>query len=294
PFPRLDLRIKEDLIADIGRIYGYDNIPTIVPETLSKPVEFNKTFYYTDRLRDLLVERGFSEIYASVFAKKGERAVLNKVESDTPYLRTSLIPALETSLEMNFKNKELLRLNKICLFEIGQVWTKKEEKLMLGLAIKGTKESSKPAEILDDLLKKLGLGHSNILKNVRMSDAVIEIDLETLIEELPNPKTYEKTKGLEDVHYKPFSRYPFALRDIALWVSEDISAGDVEKIIAKNAGELLITRKLFDEFRKDGKISYAFRLVFQSFERTLSDEEVNGVMEKIIKNLEKKEGWKVR
>ena len=49
----------------------------------------------------------------------------------------------------------------------------------------------------------------------------------------------------------------------------------------------------FDEFKKGEKISYAFRLVFQSFEKTLTDGEVNTVMQAVAKSVEKK-GWGVR
>jgi len=294
PFERLDLRIKEDLIADIGRIYGYDNIPTIAPEPLVQPLEINKTFYYTDKIRTLLAEREFSEVYTSVFTKEGERAVQNKVESDTPYLRTNLTPSLESALEMNFKNKELFGLEEVRIFEIGQTWTKKEEKLMLGLAIKGNKKSQKPADILPELIKELGMDHSDILQNVRMNSSVAEIDLGALVEALPEPTSYQKTEGLTDIRYKTFSRFPFVLRDIALWVPEGVTSEEIAKILTENAGDLLHSHKLFDEFRKEGKISYAFRLVFQSLERTLSDEEVNKIMEKVVKNLEKNEGWKVR
>ncbi len=52
--------------------------------------------------------------------------------------------------------------------------------------------------------------------------------------------------------------------------------------------------ELFDEFKKDGKISYAFRLVFQSYDRTLTDQEVNNIMTKITDQIKAKNGWQVR
>ncbi len=289
PFERLDLRIKEDLIADIGRIYGYENIPTIAPSPFRRPVEVNRTFYYAERIRTFLVERGFSEVYTSVFSTKGERAVLNKVESDTPYLRTSLISSLQAALEMNFKNRELFGLSEVRLFEIGTVWSDKEEKLLLALAIKGDKKSPKPSQVLAELTEALGKKAPEALEKGN----AVEIELGPYIEKLPEPKAYEKAQGIPEARYKPFSRYPFALRDIAVWVSEETSVADVEKTIIGNAGELLVMHKLFDEFKKDGKTSYAFRLVFQSFDRTLSDEHVNEVMGNIAAAL-KTRNWEVR
>jgi phenylalanyl-tRNA synthetase beta subunit len=68
----------------------------------------------------------------------------------------------------------------------------------------------------------------------------------------------------------------------------------VLEIIKKHGGELLVKETLFDEFKKGDKISYAFRLVFQSFERTLGDAEINKIMENLTKVLNEKSGWAVR
>lgn len=88
--------------------------------------------------------------------------------------------------------------------------------------------------------------------------------------------------------------YPFIVRDMALWVPEGTGSEEVMKVIKENAGELVVRGpELFDEFKKDGKVSYAFRTVFQSYEKTLTDEEVNGYMEKIKAAVEAK-GWQVR
>ena len=88
--------------------------------------------------------------------------------------------------------------------------------------------------------------------------------------------------------------YPFIVRDVAVFVSPDALSESVEKVIRDNAGRLVIRGpELFDEFSKDGKKSLAFRLVFQSFDRTLSDMEANGLMEKVYKEI-KKHGWEIR
>ena len=97
----------------------------------------------------------------------------------------------------------------------------------------------------------------------------------------------------EGVQYQTLSIYPFVLRDIALWVSEGTFTDEVRALIIEQGGETLIRIDQFDEFTKDGRTSYAFHLVFQSAEKTLSDQEVNGVMEG-IQNALKNKGWEVR
>ena len=75
---------------------------------------------------------------------------------------------------------------------------------------------------------------------------------------------------------------------------------EIEKIIKDNSGELLVRLSLFDKFlsaqagEKEGKVSYAFRLVFQSMERTLTDEEVNVLMKKISFELAKNPNFQIR
>ena len=76
---------------------------------------------------------------------------------------------------------------------------------------------------------------------------------------------------------------------------EEALKGIVEKIIKENMGNIVIKGpELFDEFKKNGKISYAFRLVFQSHERTLTDVEVNDIMTKITNKIKEKNAWQVR
>ncbi|OGI85704.1 hypothetical protein A3A05_03060 [Candidatus Nomurabacteria bacterium RIFCSPLOWO2_01_FULL_41_12] len=99
----------------------------------------------------------------------------------------------------------------------------------------------------------------------------------------------------ENKKFKMWSLFPFITRDVAVWVPEGVLSSEVLKIIKENAGNLVIRGpELFDEFKKDGQISYAFRLVFQSFERTLTDEEINVIMTKITNKIKDKNGWQVR
>ena len=87
--------------------------------------------------------------------------------------------------------------------------------------------------------------------------------------------------------YKSFSLYPFITRDIALWAPFGTDEEFTESIIKDNAGELLVRLDQFDTFEKEGRVSYAFRLIFQSMERTLTDDEVNAIMDRISTSLSK-------
>src|SRR3990167_9426483 len=137
PFKRLDLVIPEDLIEEVARIVGYDKIPaTGLPAFPNKP-GINANFYAAEQKRQELVAKGYSEVFTSVFAEKGERMVANKVDGVRPYLRANQTDGLKDALEKNVRNKDLLQLYKVKLFEIGTVWKDGKEMTMLGSADEG-------------------------------------------------------------------------------------------------------------------------------------------------------------
>ncbi|MDO8576245.1 MAG: phenylalanine--tRNA ligase subunit beta [bacterium] len=256
PFDRLDLVIPEDIVEEVGRIVGYDKIPATELAAFPSKPEVNANFYAAERARAELTAKGYSEVFTSVFAEKGERMVANKVDGTHPYLRANLTDGLESALERNVRNKDLLQLYKVKLFEIGTVWRDGEEKVLIGTAEGGGGVSEKLLEAVD-------------------ASAYDDLPLSTT------------------ERYQPFSRYPFIVRDIALWTPADTESEAVLSIIRAQAGELLVRSEKFDEFKKGEKTSLAFRLVFQSFEKTLTDAEANEIMEKVYAAVKGK-GWEVR
>jgi len=93
--------------------------------------------------------------------------------------------------------------------------------------------------------------------------------------------------------YQPFSIYPFITRDIAFWAPAGTDVRLTKSNIQEQAGELLVRLDQFDQFEKEGRVSYAFRLVFQSTDRTLTDDEVNTIMDTISASL-RSAGYEVR
>jgi phenylalanyl-tRNA synthetase beta subunit len=83
------------------------------------------------------------------------------------------------------------------------------------------------------------------------------------------------------------------VRDVAMWVGAGTDESTVLDTIQKNAGELLVKSYSFDRFEKDDKVSLAFRLVFQSFDKTLTDFDANERMESISSALQKA-GYTIR
>lgn len=299
PFERRDILIAEDIIADIGRVYGYEHVSSVVPTPIPL-TEVNARQYYSDRVRDLLVEEGFSEVITSSFRKKDEIRLANALAEDKAYLRSMLSQNIREVLDKNMPYADLLGTTRVQVFEIGTVFKKLpedsgiDEKVMLALGVRTKQTGYTPTDDarLEALKTKLEttLGES---LHAHINKGVLECDLTSLIARLPKPSAYEPFVPPRDVTYERHAHYPFVSRDIALWVPEAVSPESVCEIIETTAGPLLVRTTLFDAFKKDGKTSYAFRLVFQSHERTLTDGEVGTTMEAVTNALENA-GYTVR
>lgn len=302
PYWRLDLRIPQDIAEEVGRVRGYENVKA-APLPEAKPAPINPTFYWTEKIKDMLVSQGFSEVYSYSLTDRGAVEIMNPLASDKRFVRSNLSDGVAAALESNVRNADLLGLDQVKIFEIGKAFAKEGEKLVLALGIanvKGravTKADQALAATVMDLAKLLGADPDAMPKP---KNGVFELEIGPNIEKLPQPAEWdaEKARGSK-VAYKPFSPYPFMVRDIAVFVPEGTKEGEPLAIIEKNAGDLLVRRQLFDVFEKkfpDGtaKTSYAFRMVFQSHERTLTDDEVNAIMKRIGDEMAKRPGWQVR
>ena len=98
----------------------------------------------------------------------------------------------------------------------------------------------------------------------------------------------------ESAEYEPISKYPAIVRDIAVLVPLNEKVENVLDIIENTAGKLLVDTDLFDIYENDERKSLAFHLIFQSSEKTLTDGEVNAIMEKIFTAIEANDDWEVR
>ena len=297
PFERTDITIEEDVIEEVGRIVGYDKIVAVVPTAVAL-TELNARHYYSEIIRDTLVGLGFSEIITSSFRKTDELQLQNALASDKSYLRSALTPNLEEALAKNVAFVDLVGARDTRIFEIGTVFKKQSGggvvehvALALGVRIKGS-YSPKDDAALTAALTMLEQALDAPL-TTEPKQGVAELNLTALIATLPAPSAYAPFLPAKPIAYRTFSFYPAVSRDIALFVNESTAVSDVAMLIDAHGGALRVRTTLFDTFTKDGRTSYAFRLVFQSPDRTLTDEEVNEEMERIYLAA-RGQGWEVR
>lgn len=306
PKERLDIRIAEDVVEEVGRVYGYEHIVGVPLPTLPEPV-VEKEFFFIHRIRQELSRAGYKEIVTSSFRAKGEMEVAYPAASDKAFLRSDLADMMMDRLVFNARNVALFGKDDVRLFEIGHVFdTEKGERLLASLGVmypnmKPGKATEKAKEDVNNMLATIadscGGDEADIHETLTEfpGGCIATFDFGVFVEKLDTPLGYGDVLETPDDHpiYKDVSIYPFMTRDVAFWTPGDVSKEEAYDTVVGEGSGLLVRTDLFDVFEKDGRTSYAFRMVFQAMDRTLTDEEVNEIMNDVYARIEAR-GWEGR
>ena len=332
PRRRLDIAIKEDLIEEVGRIYGVDNIEPKVPVMPIKMGSYDNT---TREIRHKMMNLGLNETLSYVLVNEKEAKnyisddtiepikLLAPLTEDRSTLRCSIITSLYKIYEYNVAhyNKD------VSIFEIGKTFYKKGEEykeenkvacLMTGNYYYGINNSKQVdfyiiKGIAEELLDFLGYGgrYSFVVKDnmpkelhpgqsamISVNNDIVgiigkvhpEITKESVyVMEINLDKLLSKKTG--KMKYKEISKYPTVKKDVSIVVDKNITASEISMQIKKASGSLLINSEVFDVYTgkgiEEGKKSIAYSLTFGSNDRTLTDEEINAILDKIIEKLSK-------
>ena len=251
--------------------------------------------------------------------------ISNPLGEDFSIMRTITIPDMLGVIETNYKRK----VQEGRFFEISYVYNPLEGKLLpeekkvltLGLYggadfyhLKGIVEQlflqmnihnadftpeknlpyfhpGKTAQILlgDKIAGYIGAIHPEVADN-------FDCPTNTYIAVLDVASVIEKADMVRQ--YKPLPKYPAVERDIAILVKDEIMARDIEKVLKKQGGNILEDIHIFDIYKgeqvPEGMKSMAYTLIFRAYDRTLVDEDVNKVMEKVLKELKNAFGATLR
>lgn len=291
PSERTDLKIKEDIAEEVARIYGYEKIKEIIPDGLLIPPERNDVLFFTSSVKSIMVGLGFFEVYNYSFSEKGCWELQKPHSEDKKFLRTNLADGLFSNIKENDKYAKDIKI-----FEIGNIFPKTGETLALAAAV-SKDDFYRMKGVVDAVLEGLGIAdfyYKDFEKSaaeIRIGDAAIgEIGRNYF--ELNFDQLAKLTD--EELEYKPISKYPSIARDIAIFTPIETRVAKVEDAIQNAAGELLADNDLFDIYENDEQKSLAFHLIFQSKEKTLTDDEINAIMKKIFEALEANNEWEVR
>ncbi len=280
---RIDITGPHDLVEEVVRILGYEKVEEILPR-IKLDSKINDIFSKMLFARNKLLYDGYSEVMTYVFRDKGELEVLASA-SDKKFLRTNLSDGLKESIKLNILNIPLLDMDEVKVFEIGTVFLKKGEEIHIAY---GDKKNVMEMTLEKFISKEMSEGefpYEMTWERDGASTRNFSVEKYPCISEGDSP---------EERVFKPWSMYPFITRDIAVWVPEGTPPEKLT-LIYKSFGTGLLVKepKLFDSFTKNKRTSYAFRLVFQSYDRTLTDEEVNQIMSEITEKIVLI-GWEVR
>ena len=259
PALRLDLTGQHDLVEEVIRILGYDRLEEKLPE-IKNDNTTNDSYSKMLQVRSKLLNDGYSEVMTYVFCDSGEVEVLASA-STKKFLRNNLTDGLKESIKLNLLNIPLLEMKDIKIFEIGTIFTKNGEETHVAY---GDKKN-----VIEMSLEEFYKKNISILEPTNVQPQNPDIGWTSV----------NKT-------FKPWSIYPFIYRDIAVWVPESTEPNTLFDIYKElGTGLLIKDPQLVDKFQKQDKVSYAYRLVFQSYDRTLVDEEINNIMTSISNKL---------
>lgn len=293
------LRI-ENIARNMAEQFGFSEAMTY---SFESPKVFEKLrIDQNDPLRDVIV-------------------ISNPLGEDYSIMRTSTLNGMLTSLATNYnrRNKD------VRLYEIANIYIPKalpltelpDERTQFTLGMFGAGDFFDLKGIVEEFLEKVGLKgletydpaskkpflHPGRQANIIYDGTVIgylgEVHPEVsetygigervYIANIDMPEIVARANF--DLKYKGIAKYPAVTRDISMVMEKSIMVGQVEEVIRKCGGKLLEECKLFDVYEgsqiKEGYKSVAYSISFRASDRTLADQDVNTIMDKILKNLEK-------
>ena len=342
---RVDVTREEDVVEEILRIYGYNNIhiPTQLKSSIVHSDKLDED-YLQNIISDLLSNNGFNECMNNSLSKSSyseliteikldeQVKLLNPLSQDLDGMRQSLLFSGLESIAYNLNRKN----HNLSFYEFGKTYqiinSKYIEKKKLILLACGNEKSESWNEQdkkkdffwikqkVEHILKRLGLhnlkGKNNELsylvdaysfnfKKNRIADfgfvnkATLkafgiktdvlygELDWDLIVKHI-----HSKTK------YSEVNKYPSVRRDLALLLDKDIKFSKLNSLAKQTETNLLKSVNLFDVYEGDklpkNKKSYALSFILEDKENTLTDSQIDGVMDKLINTFEQKVGAVVR
>jgi phenylalanyl-tRNA synthetase beta chain len=334
PSWRFDIEIEEDLIEEIARIHGFDQVPETGELARRSLPELTELRVSEDAAADVLVQRGYHEAITYSFVDPalqrmfhGDQPALvlaNPIAADLSTMRLSLWPGLAQALRENQRRQQA----RVRLFECGSKFVVSDGELsevaviaaiaggadlpeqwgaddracdffdlradleavlqMTGAAAEfriapaqhPALHPGQSARVLrgDSAVGWIGRLHPELMRELELTYSAVVFEIETrsaLAAVLP--------------HYREISRFPSVRRDLAVVVAETVPVADLLAVIRAAAGVLLTDLVVFDIYRGEGiepgYKSVAIGLNLQDVSRTLTDDESDAVVARVVADL---------
>ncbi len=299
PSFRNDIKTQNDLAEEIARVIGYDNIKS-EPINLNKLNE-KKEFNRVGMIETFLYQNGFFEVINFPFSSKKEKNSLiidNPLDKNRENFRTSIKDSLIENLLYNERRQK----DSIKLFEIADIYTKqtevKQEK-HLGIIISGRLGAN-----YKEFSRKLDYKYLNQLLNTSLENANFQINeisrnnldtkkkdkifyVEIAINDIPNNFFLNLSADKKDINfisYEPISDFPSSSRDFSFSITDLSLVNEVINSLDNVSDEIIKDVFMFDFYKNErtDSVKLGYRFIFQSQNKTLSDEEINKKVQDII------------
>lgn len=334
PTRRKDLEDEWNLVEEIGRTFGYENIPVTAPKLELSLAEENQAKRFERSVKEYLSAAGLDEMMTYSFYgvhdaekysldPKEHLTLANPLSPELSLMRPSVLLTALMKAKDNFRYFDSFQY-----FEFGSAYVRdaktfvrEEKQLALVLAdvksdnlfavLKGRVESlldfvHQKNSTFEATTEQESIWHpirsAHILSDGTIIGTIGEISPRILskfgvkqrvVAALFSAKNLASSYGSATT-MKPLPKFPFAIRDISLAVSETVTVKDVSAVLAEAGSPLLKHYELFDVYQQDGEKSLAFHLSFGAPDRTLSSEEMDAVFDRIVSLAEKRFGAHLR
>lgn len=336
PSWRHDISIEQDLVEEIARVYGYDNLPSKMPAATNGMPRLAESVRDKNRLRSQLVDLGLNEVITYSFVNPAlhnrfhstEQVMdlANPITADMVRMRQSMVPGLTQAASYNLNRQH----KGVAIFEVGQCFVAEDDTLTqndrVGLLMSGEttqwdwQQSARTCDfydmkgVVEALLseaqapvsfapaQRQGM-HPGQTAEVYVGDECVgvigalhpetaeqlDLPLTTFVADL----SFQGVVQGSVASFKPLSKFPASGRDLALLV-KDQSWGDIQRCIAKAAGQKLDRVVLFDVYRgqglPEGHASLAVNLSWRDQDGTIEDAEINAAVDSVLAALDSELG----
>lgn len=330
PNRRLDVEPhKQDLIEEIGRLFGYDKIESILPNIPDKAGNYIGAVNYRKIISKRLRSLGLNECrtYTLVndednnlfkYDRHDQIDLLRPMSSDKKTIRQTILPSLLKVYDYN----KARNVKDVMVYEIANVYYNKEvEETKIAVLMKGNylvnswNNTDTVIDfylikgVLENLLDYLGFKNRYQLVAKEIDGIHPGISAEILLDKEPigfigrvHPSIVKDDvyvleismtkiidKKIKPIKFKEISKYPSIVKDLAFIINKDVTSGDIVETIKKAGGKLLTNIDVFDVYTGENvgedEKSIAYSLTFSDPTRTLSDEEVMQIFNKIIEEV---------
>ncbi|MFK7781834.1 phenylalanine--tRNA ligase subunit beta [Psychroserpens sp.] len=346
PAYRNDVQREADIIEEVLRVYGYNNIETTekLNASISNTSKF-EDYKLQNVIGNQLASQGFFEMLSNSlttpkYIKLSEQLneehnveMLNPLSNDLSVMRQSLLFSGLESVSYNINRKR----DNLKLYEFGKTYhnysESREEFKRLSIFLTGNKTNLRwntPVQksdffylkgIVNSTLERLGLNKHKVspIKNDVFSEGIslsqgktklvdfgiinkkvlkhFGISQEVLFAEFNWDNIIDLVQH-QDIKFKDIPKYPEVRRDFALLLDENVMFEDIDKIAMQTEKQLLKDVDLFDVYQgknlPKGKKSYAVSFTIQDEKKTLTDKQIDKIMNKLQANFEKQLGAELR